>query len=84
MNNPKPSSAVPTKRSLVVALRHVPYEATPILKEQFEYLLHHNRGCKSDCSDCARLRRIEAILIEPFCITNTRSTGRPDSGHAAP
>lgn len=37
-----------------------------ILQEQMSYLLDHAGACPDDCPDCARLRRIEEVLLEPF------------------
>jgi hypothetical protein len=37
-----------------------------VLREQFSYLVEHAKVCTSYCRDCARFRRIEEILMEPF------------------
>jgi len=37
-----------------------------VLREQFGYLLEHAKICRSYCRECARLRRIAEILMEPF------------------
>ena len=38
-----------------------------ILVEQLAYLLSHTRSCRDDdCPDCARLRSVEQLLLEPF------------------
>ena len=46
-----------------------------ILAEQFSYLLRHHRSCSEDCPDCARLRRVEQILLQPFDFGNLRPAG---------
>ena len=47
-----------------------------ILAEQFSYLLRHQGSCSEDCPDCARLRRVEQILLQPFDFGSLRP-GRP-------
>jgi len=37
-----------------------------ILAEQLSYLLAHAGSCPEDCPDCARLRMVEAVLLQPF------------------
>ena len=37
-----------------------------ILGEQLSYLLRHTGACGHDCADCARLRKVEEALLEPF------------------
>ena len=46
---------------------HIREEArAAILGEQLAYLLDHADGCGEDCPECARLRKVEAILMRPF------------------
>lgn len=37
-----------------------------ILVEQLSYLLDHAGTCSEGCPDCARLRSIEQMLLQPF------------------
>ena len=37
-----------------------------ILSEQLEYLLMHTGSCSKGCPDCARMRRVEDVLLQPF------------------
>jgi hypothetical protein len=39
-----------------------------VMMEQLEYLLLHSRsGRHARCNDCARLEKISAHLLAPFC-----------------
>lgn len=50
-------------------LRTVREEArNAILLEQLSYLLDHGGVCPDDCPDCARLRHVERLLLEPFAV----------------
>lgn len=37
-----------------------------ILSEQLSYLLQHSAHCSGQCPDCARLRSVERVLLQPF------------------
>jgi hypothetical protein len=37
-----------------------------ILVEQLSYLIEHAGSCTPECADCARMRRVEEALLEPF------------------
>ena len=37
-----------------------------ILAEQLSYLLDHNGQCPAGCPDCARMKRVEEALLQPF------------------
>lgn len=37
-----------------------------ILLEQMSYLMDHDCASPADCPDCARLLRVQEVLLEPF------------------
>jgi hypothetical protein len=55
-----------------------------ILAEQFSYLLGHIGSCPEDCPDCARLARVETILLQPFDFRDLRPFGIPGSRNGEP
>lgn len=40
----------------------------PILAEQLSYLVGHVGSCPDLCPDCARLRSVAQILLQPFTV----------------
>lgn len=62
-SDPGPTIA-PASRPKLRTIREEARNA--ILQEQLFYLLHHGGACPENCPDCARLRRAEQILLEPF------------------
>ncbi len=64
-----PSSNLGTSRAEAPRLKpqHLRKAAkNEILAEQLSYLLAHAGSCPEDCPDCARLRMVEAVLLQPF------------------
>jgi hypothetical protein len=60
------SGAAPTRaRSPKLTQLHEESRAA-ILVEQLSYLLDHEGSCPKECPDCARLRKVEEMLLRPF------------------
>lgn len=58
---PAPSGA------LIPSVAHIREEArAAILSEQLLYLLDHTGKCPAGCPDCARMKRVEEVLLQPF------------------
>ena len=61
--NPKTSRVVTRRRKL----RNTHEEVRgAILTEQLSYLLDHSASCPPNCPECARLRCVEQVLLQPF------------------
>ena len=44
----------------------MPAPPVEVMREQFDYLVHHGGDCRPDCVDCARLGEITRSLLRPF------------------
>ena len=61
------AAAPETRRPKVASIRQQARRA--ILAEQLAYLLDHASSCTGECPDCARLRSVEEVLLQPFQVT---------------
>jgi len=62
-SNSEPKAA-PAGRPKLLTIREEARNA--VLLEQLSFLLEHGRSCPDGCSECARLRNVEDILLQPF------------------
>lgn len=58
------TAAAPAGRPRLRSMREEARDA--ILQEQVSYLIDHGCDCPADCPACARLLRVQEVLLEPF------------------
>jgi hypothetical protein len=72
LSNSKTTSVEAERRRL---LKISEVAMAPILAEQLSYLVGHVGSCPDHCPDCARLRSVAQILLQPFTVEGLGAPG---------